>query len=104
MAFEKGQSGNPYGRKKGTLNKSTKELRAIVREVLNSNFTKAKIARDLKELTPKYRLDFYFKLLEYTLPKPTEMDNVEDDSKTDFIARVIADLNTKRNPDGTKQC
>lgn len=100
MAFEKGQSGNPYGRKKGTLNKSTKELRSLVKEVLSTNFTKAKIARDLKELTPKYRLDFYFKLLEYTLSKPTGPDNDNnEDSKSDFINHILSVMNVKQKPD-----
>jgi hypothetical protein len=50
MAFEKGISGNPKGRKKGTPSQTTKELRGIVHEVINANFSKVKIARDTKSV------------------------------------------------------
>ena len=102
MAFKKGQSGNPFGRKRGSLNKSTKELRAIIKEVLSTNFTKTKIKNDLNELSPKQRLEFYFKLLEYTLSKPTGPDTDDnEDSPSDFINNIIEQMNAKRNPDGS---
>ncbi len=93
MPFEKGQSGNPSGRKKGTLNKTTKELRGLLQEVLLANFSRAKIAKDLKELSPKHRLEFYFKLLEYILskPTPTEIKN-EEDKKSDFFTNIFNQL------------
>ena len=94
MAFKKGQSGNPSGRKKGTPNKTTSELRAIVQEVLYSNFSKTKIAKDLKHLSPKSRLQFYFKLLEFTLPKPTEKSTEDEGmNHNSFVANIINHMN-----------
>lgn len=96
MAFKKRQSGNPTGRKKGTPNKTTGELRAMVQEVLNANFSKTKIAKDLNQLSPKSRLRMFFKLLEYTLPKPTEtiLEN-QKPSHSDMVQRIIEQMGIK---------
>ena len=98
MAFEKGQSGNPTGRKKGTQNKSTAEMRGIIQEIINTNFSNSKIARDLKELSPKYRLEFYLKLLEYSLPKPLP-EEIKDNytPKSNFFENVYNQMRTGMN-------
>jgi hypothetical protein len=77
MAFKKGESGNPRGRKKGTPNKTTSEIKTIIKDIVFSNFSKIKIARDLKELSPKQRMDYFLRLIEFIVPKPksTECEN-----------------------------
>lgn len=68
----------------------------MVMEVIYANFSKTKIARDLKQLTPKYRLEFFFKLLDYTLPKPiSTLIEDEKPSQSDFIQNIIHELNYK---------
>jgi hypothetical protein len=97
MAFQKGESGNPYGRKKGSLNRTTKELREMIQEVIHSNFSKTKISKDLKQLTPKFRLEFDFKLLEFILPKP--ISTVIEDEKTshsDFVANIMQQMSINK--------
>lgn len=61
------------GRKKGTPNKDTKELRERVSDLIDNNFDR--IQADLDQLEPKERLDFLVKLLEYGLPKLQRVEN-----------------------------
>lgn len=74
MAFQKGQSGNPAGRKKGTPNKTTKEIREVINSVISSSFSKRKVLRDLNELSPKQRLDYMLRLMEYVVAKPKSVE------------------------------
>jgi hypothetical protein len=67
MPFEKGNSGNPDGRPKGTNNKLTKQLRETINDFLETNFEN--VIQDFEKLTPKERLKFYCELLQYGLPK-----------------------------------
>jgi len=57
------------GRKVGSLNKQTAELRSFVAELIQEN--QGKIKDDLTKLDPEKRLFFIEKLLQYVLPKPT---------------------------------
>ena len=68
MAQKKGQTGNPNGRPKGTLNKQTAELRQIISEIVFDNTVTIKT--DIKKLEPEKRLILFEKLLSYVLPKP----------------------------------
>ncbi len=66
MGLKKGTTNNPAGRKKGTPNKLTADLRQRINEVLENNWQN--IEADIKALEPKDRLMFIEKLLKYTLP------------------------------------
>ena len=73
MAFQKGRR-KTGGRKKGTENKTTSDIRKIIYQLINSEA----IVEDLKELEPKERLEFIVKLLPYALPKyKQESDNTD---------------------------
>lgn len=61
------------GRKKGTPNKDTKELRERINDLIDNNFDS--IQADLDQLEPKERLDFLIKLFEYGLPKLQRVEN-----------------------------
>lgn len=75
MAFEKGQSGNPAGRKKGTPNKATGAIRGWLVELINNN--RERIEKDFAALEPLQRLAMLEKLLPYLLPKVTDEKAVE---------------------------
>lgn len=64
--FQKGHA-KLGGRKAGTPNKSTTELREWVQKLVQSNM--AQVKRDLKELEPKERLDVIERLMRYVLPR-----------------------------------
>ena len=62
------------GRTAGTENKTTKEIRAVLKEVINNELLN--IESLLCELQPKERLELVIKLMPFVLPKlalePTE--------------------------------
>jgi|TARA_B110000459_G_C16622175_1_gene502432 hypothetical protein len=55
------------GRQKGTPNRSTKELRTILMNVLYNEFDN--IEESLESLEPKVRLELAIKLIPFILPK-----------------------------------
>ena len=67
MAFEKGKSGNPQGKPKGTKNKINADLRKRITDFLNGEFET--ITEDFRNLEPKDKLKFYTDILNYGLPK-----------------------------------
>jgi len=72
MGLRKGQTNNPNGRPPGKPNRATSETKEVVSEILQKNFSAAKVNRDLQALEPRQRLDVLTKLLSYVLPRPTE--------------------------------
>jgi hypothetical protein len=72
MAFKKGQSGNPSGRKPGVSNKITKELRDRIKDFLEGKWSQ--IEDDFDALESKDRVQLFEKLLQYVLPRMASMD------------------------------
>lgn len=66
MGLKKGQTNNPNGRKPGTPNKVTKDLRKWVNNFIESQTDQ--IQKDWKQLEPKDRIVLFEKLLKYSLP------------------------------------
>jgi hypothetical protein len=83
MPFEKGSSGNPQGRKTGTPNKTTKEMRKIIQTSVENYFTKSTINKDIKQLSPKNRIEVMLKMMEFTVPK-LKTEEVEKTEKSTF--------------------
>jgi len=100
MPFEKGNSGNPDGRPKGTNNKLTKQLRETINDFLETNFES--VIQDFEKLTPKERLKFYCELLQYGLPKlqavqkDNEFENLSDE-QLNFIINELLKKNEHQN-------
>lgn len=70
MPFQKGQSGNPTGRKKGSVNKVNKNRKEFISHILDLNtdgLTEA--LEQLKETYPLAYINALLKLLEYDTPK-----------------------------------
>mgnify|MGYP000011479080 FL=1 len=61
------------GRKKGTPNKMTKELRSTLKDVLFREIEEIEDRLDL--LDPKDRLELLIKLMPYALPKVTSISH-----------------------------
>lgn len=73
--FEKGKSGNPNGRPKGTTNKATATVRAWLVDMINAN--REQLQRDLAAMEPTARWELIVKLMPYILPKVEKADEVE---------------------------
>ena len=65
--FKKGTRGNPQGRPKGAKNAVTKELRAKLKNLIDSELEA--LPDLLSEIEPKDRLEMIIKLLAYAMPK-----------------------------------
>ena len=67
--FKPGQVANPNGRKPGTPNKITTQMRESMHDFFMNN--KEKIQEDFEALEPKDRLNFISKLFPYFMPSLT---------------------------------
>lgn len=79
MPFIKGKSGNPSGRKAGTPNTLTGDLRKQIQAIVEGQI--AQILADLATLEPKDRLNALVKLLDFVLPRLQRTETVVDFSK-----------------------
>lgn len=80
------------GRKKGTPNKDTRELRERLSDLIDMNFNK--LQTDLDNLDPKERVNTVIKLLDFALPKLRSIENKVDfmqlsDEQIDQIIKEI---------------
>ena len=65
--FEKGQSGNPNGRKKGTPNRTNYEIKIAIQNILDENISQ--MEADLKKLNFKDRINVILKLADLVIPR-----------------------------------
>ena len=85
MPFTKGNSGNPLGRPKGSLNSSTKEFRQLLSHSIDSNKIMEMLSR-IEE--PTDYINAVSKLLPYCLLKVKSIDTEIQD-----IEPVIININ-----------
>ena len=76
MRYKKGVSGNPNGRPKGALNKSTNQVRDILTKAHANNFDL--IMQQIDEMSLKERLQFNRDILPYIAPKLSNIAIKED--------------------------
>lgn len=92
MPFIKGKSGNKAGKPKGTVNKTTTDLRQWINNFIEGQ--RGQIQKDWKELEPKDRIVLFEKLLKYSLPTlqatslTTDFEKLTDE-QLDFIINQL---------------
>ena len=64
------------GRKRGTPNKATKELRPVLLKVIQRELVN--LSELISELEPKDRIDAITKLLPYIMPKMKQVDHISN--------------------------
>ena len=70
-----GVSGNPNGRKNGSINKSTEQIKRAYTELVEGNLDNIQEWLNRVATTdPKGALDFLIKLSPFVIPKKTETD------------------------------
>lgn len=90
MPFKKGQSGNPRGRKRGTVNHTTRQVREVIAAFAEANAEK--MHQKLNQIEdPKDWLDCYLRAIEYHIPKlgRTEVTG-EGGGPVEFVIRDVA--------------
>ena len=91
--FEKGQSGNPEGRPSGSPNKTTQQIREVVRDFIDLNFEK--LQNDFDKLRPKDRVRYTIALLRYILPTAREIDlsvslqQLSDEQIDELVKKIL---------------
>ena len=96
--FKKGESGNPAGKPKGALNKTTKEMKSILNHALFGDAQS--IIDDLEELNPKDRLTLKAKFAPFILPS---MKAVEAKVVTEGSTSLGFNIEYKENTDDLKK-
>ena len=85
MAFKKGQSGNPEGRKPGTPNKTTKEVREAYQRLTEANLDNMSIwLSQIAGEDPAKAMDLMLRLSEYIIPKLARQEMVGNDGEDLF--------------------
>ena len=68
------------GREKGTPNKQTKEIRAVLKQIVSKELEN--ISTHIQELEPSERAKLLLKLLPYVMPKVNSVDHHFDEPFT----------------------
>jgi len=105
MPFVKGKSGNLQGKPPGVLNRTTKEAKEILEQVLLGQVDNIKEAlQEVKDNDPAKYLDACSKLFTYVLPKKTDVtSNLEQIKNVNEVILTDEQLNKvieSMKPDG----
>jgi len=88
MPFKEGQE-KKGGRKKGSLNKYTYEIKEALSKIISESSDS--LIKDLKEMNPKDRWGVLVKLLPFIIPKETPFDlaQLTDDQVQELYKREL---------------
>ena len=80
------------GRQKGTPNKATAFTKEVISDILSNYYSTGQMAKDMKELEPKERVDAILKLAAFVTPKPQSIDMSITSSKKKTIEDTLEEL------------
>ncbi len=93
MPFKKGQK-KTGGRKAGSLNKTTADIKARIMALINDKFDS--IQEAMEQMEPKDQVGAYLKFMEYILPKQREtridISSLSDEELDDMLNKAMAKI------------
>lgn len=84
MAFKVGHK-KVGGRKKGTPNKENKDIKNMLKAIIEEYFTSQDIRNDLNELDENKRLQIISGLMDYAIPKQKSVEHKGEVSTRGYI-------------------
>lgn len=96
MTFIKGQSGNPGGRKLGSINQESRKLKSSVAQFVEGQVEN--IGELYETLDPKLKANLIIKLLGFILPVPVYVP--EDNTSEDFYETARSNAQELENLNG----
>lgn len=101
--FQKGQSGNPKGRPRGSQNEKTRYIKEWLVSLIGSNAKD--ITQRFKSLPMKERCKFITSVLPYVLPKQTEsrikanvdLNHLSDEQIDSIISEITVNVDTEED-------
>ena len=87
MAQIKGQTGNPYGRRKGIKNKISIETKRLIAAFMDQKFNE--VEKAWESLEPLEKVKTYISLVKYIMPTMASI-KVEEDNNDDVLKRFLA--------------
>jgi len=99
MGLRKGHTNNPAGRPKGTLNKTTAEIKELINQFISGNIDDLQSNYDKLESDKK--LQFFRDLLKYVIPTQQSNEININSLSEDELDRLTNSLLSKLNEDET---
>ena len=97
MPFKPGESGNFSGRKRGSKNRNTADIKQWVNDFVIKQT--ASIQKDWKSLKPEQRVILWERFLKYVLPQQTQIsaqiDQLSDEQVDELYEKLFHNLTTQ---------
>lgn len=87
MGLPKGKTNNPFGRRKGSKNKTSAEIKTAIQSFISTNVDGLQKTYD--KLEPKDKATFFERTLKYVIPTQTKADIEISDASLDNITFII---------------
>ena len=92
MRFQKGQSGNPRGRRKGARGRTTEEVRRSLLKLLDDNLDR--LQKDLGEMKPRDRATILVSLAKHCTPPAVNPERLTEEQIRQIIEFIKSNENT----------
>lgn len=99
MTFQPGQSGNPAGKPKGAKNKTSEQLRRVLREFLSANLDS--LQESYSQLGPKDKIRFIIDLVKVVLPPPVSIEKLSPEQMQDLYEQIKIKFDGEQTADIT---